>query len=94
MKNALSPSEFASIHLRIAVIYKAIELNDEAIDEAETALRYNPSNTEALFVIESALKKRAKPQALVNIYREILAIDSTNRIARMRLDSLQQTVPK
>lgn len=88
LRSASSPEEKSKLHLSLARIYQQIELNDEAIDEAERALRYAPDVPDALLVMARMYeRKSALPTALAE-YHAYLQARPDDTAARARVDSL------
>lgn len=73
----------------MANLYDKTELFDEAIDEAELALRENPNNADALSLIAQIHEQHSRYPVAEKTYRQILSFDPNNNGARAHIDSLQ-----
>ena len=72
-------------HLAIAQSFKTVDLPDEAIDEAQRAVREDPRNIEAWLFQGRLFEERKLPFAAQWAYRQALAIDPQNPTAKAKL---------
>ena len=87
--NSHEGNDRSRLHLAIANCYKKTELFDEAIDQAELALRQDPNNADALILIAQIHGQHARYPVAEKFYRQILSFDPNNNVARSQIDSLQ-----
>ncbi len=86
---ALTPSpERARLRLRMATIYRDIELPDECSDEAEAALSDDPGYAEALLFLAETYAGEGYPGRAVGFYRRYLGLVPDDTLAAAAADSL------
>ena len=78
-----------NLHLGIARSYKSVDLPDEAIDEAQRALRENPRCTEAWLYQAQLFEEQKAPRAARAAFQRALEIDPTNTMAKSRLSTMK-----
>ncbi|HLX12714.1 MAG TPA: glycosyltransferase family 39 protein [Bacteroidota bacterium] len=84
------PSERCRLRLKIAAIYRDIELPGVSIDEAERAIHEQPSNVDPYLFIATILDGQQKIVAAKRAYEEVLNIDPNNRLATEKLSQLKR----
>jgi len=94
LQSAQSPIARSSLHWEIGVQYKLIELNEEAIDEAERALRDDPKNLEAYILMAQMFERKSNLRMTNRIYSQALFVDPGNIFIRAKLDSVQREFSK
>jgi len=87
LRLASSPIRRSELHLRIARSYETIDLPQEAIDEAQRAVREEPSSTEAWLFQARLFEKRGVQRAARNAYRHVLKLDPTNAEAAPKINT-------
>lgn len=85
-----NPLERSRLHYTIANLYYQIELNEEAIDEAEKALGENSRNIEALILMGDVFKRKNNIRMAKRAYQKAIDIDSLNIMVISKFDSLKQ----
>jgi tetratricopeptide (TPR) repeat protein len=83
LRTSISPLQASDLQLHVARIYQAIELPDEACDQAERALALNPRNASAMILLGQMFESRAKYPAAARWFNTALAIDPSNTDARV-----------
>jgi tetratricopeptide (TPR) repeat protein len=87
---AATSIERSRLYVATANYYEKIELNEEAIDEAEKALHENPENMNALFLIAQVFERKLALRSAEQTYREILLRNPTNAFITAKVDSLHR----
>jgi tetratricopeptide (TPR) repeat protein len=82
LRTDISSQQASDMQLHIARIYQAIELPDEACDQAERALALNPRSTSAMILLGQMFESRSKYPAAARWFNAALAVDSSNPDAR------------
>jgi tetratricopeptide (TPR) repeat protein len=85
LRRTSSPARRCKLRLAIARLYEAVDLPEEAIDEAQRALRDNPSSAEAWLFQAQAFDRRKAERAARNAYQQVLRLDPANALAVSRL---------
>lgn len=83
-----SPRERSALRLRMAAIYRNIELFDEAYDEAEAALADHPPSPAALLFLADLYAKQGYSRRAFPFYRDYLVLVPDDSDVRARADSL------
>jgi tetratricopeptide (TPR) repeat protein len=81
--------EKSRLHLSLARYYRQIELNEEAIDEAERAIGLDSSNTQALIFLGEMFIQKGKPRPAIVYYGDAYTLDAHNVRASAIVDSLR-----
>jgi tetratricopeptide (TPR) repeat protein/4-amino-4-deoxy-L-arabinose transferase-like glycosyltransferase len=85
LRRAVDPRRRSKFHLAIAQSFKAIDLLDEAIDEAQRSLREDPRNVDGWLFQARLFEEKKLPFAARWAYRHALLIDPENPIAKARI---------
>jgi tetratricopeptide (TPR) repeat protein len=85
LRRLSDPVKRARIELAIAQSYQAVDLPEEAIDEAQRALREEPSNPEPWIFQGELFQKRKAEHAARAAYERALQLDPTNAIAKSKV---------
>ncbi|MBI1806920.1 MAG: glycosyltransferase family 39 protein [Ignavibacteria bacterium] len=88
LRTTSSSLENSKFHIAIGRLYKKIELNEEAIDEAELALRANPASVDAPMLMGEMFEIKRRLRMAADTYEQILKHDPQNHIASARRDSV------
>jgi tetratricopeptide (TPR) repeat protein len=75
-------------HTEIGYLYRQIELNEEAIDEAERALRFEPGNLKALKLLGEQFERKNNLRMAIHYYQTACIYDPGNWNLKTKLDSL------
>jgi tetratricopeptide (TPR) repeat protein len=87
LRSALTSQRRSAFHLSIARSFRSVDLTEEAIDEAQRALREDPHSVAAWLFQAQLLEDKEAPSAARLAYERVLGLDSTNTIARTKLSS-------
>lgn len=82
----------SELHLRTARLYRQIELNEEAIDEAERAVGEKRKNREAISFLVELFTIKKSPRARLFWLRNELELDPSNHLIRTKVDSLRNSL--
>ena len=85
----LPAKEKSRQHLSIAEQYRIIELDEEALDEAEKAQGEDPTNTAALAFIAKTFEQRFLFRSAGRMYRQIIVFEPGNASVLAKIDSLE-----
>jgi tetratricopeptide (TPR) repeat protein len=85
LRRSSNPQQRSAFHLSIARSYKTVDLPDEAIDEAQRALREDPDNTEAWLFQAQLFEEKKEPFAARSAYQHVLELDPTNVTVKTKL---------
>jgi tetratricopeptide (TPR) repeat protein len=77
----------STFHLSIARSFRSVDLPEEALDEAQRALREDPHSTAAWLFQAQLFEDNEAPSAARLAYERVLGLDPTNSIARTKLSS-------
>jgi tetratricopeptide (TPR) repeat protein/4-amino-4-deoxy-L-arabinose transferase-like glycosyltransferase len=91
---AQSSVEKSRLHLEMGKLYKQIELNEVAIDEAERALRDDPNNFEAYLLMAQLFERKSNLRMADRMYRQVLFRDPQNAYVIAKLDSVGRILLK
>lgn len=87
---ALPPSpERAAVRLRMAAIYRDIELFDEAYDEGEAAAAEDPGSDAPLLFLADLYNRQGYGRRALSIYTAIETLPGDHALPRERVDSLR-----
>jgi tetratricopeptide (TPR) repeat protein/4-amino-4-deoxy-L-arabinose transferase-like glycosyltransferase len=84
LRRGVDPTRSSRYHLAIAQAFKAIDLLDEAIDEAQRAVREDPRNVDGWLFQARLFEEKKLPFAARWAYRQALLVDPENPIAKAR----------
>ena len=84
LRHSVDPARRSKFHLAIAQSFKAIDLLDEAIDEAQRSLREDPRNVDGWLFQARLFEEKKLPFAAHWAYRQALLIDPENPIAKAK----------
>jgi tetratricopeptide (TPR) repeat protein len=84
LRRAIDPMLRSKFHLAIAQSLKAVELFDEAIDEAQRSVRNNPRSVDAWLFQAEIFEEKKLPFAARWAYRQVLLIDPEHPIAKAK----------
>jgi tetratricopeptide (TPR) repeat protein/4-amino-4-deoxy-L-arabinose transferase-like glycosyltransferase len=84
LRRAVDPTRRSKLHLAIAQSFKAIDLLDEAIDEAQRSLREDPRNVDGWLFQARLFEEKKVPFAARWAYRQALLIDPENLVAKSK----------
>ncbi|MBF8293938.1 MAG: 2 protein [Bacteroidetes bacterium] len=87
LRSALTSQQRSAFHLSIARSFRSVDLTEEAIDEAQRALREDPHSVAAWLFQAQLFEDKEAPLAARLAFERVLGLDSTNTIARMKLSS-------
>jgi tetratricopeptide (TPR) repeat protein len=85
LRRTSSPARRCKLRLALARSYEAVDLPEEAIDEAQRALRDNPSSVEAWLFQGQVFDRRKAERAARHAYQQVLRLDPANALAVSRL---------
>ena len=85
LRRTSSPARRCKLRLALARSYEAVDLPEEAIDEAQRALRDNPSSVEAWLFQGQVFDRRKAERAARQAYQQVLRLDPANALAVSRL---------
>jgi len=85
LRRLSNPLRRGEIRLAIARSYEAVDLPEEAIDEAQRAIRENPSSAEPWLFQGELFEKRKAERAAQVAFRQTLKLDPTNATARAKI---------
>jgi tetratricopeptide (TPR) repeat protein/4-amino-4-deoxy-L-arabinose transferase-like glycosyltransferase len=85
LRRSSNPQQRSAFHLSIARSYKIVDLPDEAIDEAQRALREDPLNTDVWLFQAQLFEEKKVPFAARSAYQHVLELDPTNAAAKTKL---------
>ncbi|MBI4546939.1 MAG: glycosyltransferase family 39 protein [Ignavibacteriae bacterium] len=83
------PIHRSRIHLNMARLNRTIELNEEALDEAERALGENHQNSDAMLFMAGLFEQKGRLRVARDAYREVLHLQPENSFALARVDSIR-----
>ena len=86
LRRASSPIRRCELRLRIARSYEAVDLPEEAIDEAQRAVRENPSSAEPWLFQARLFEKRKALRAAQSAYRQVLKLEPGNPEAARKIN--------
>ncbi len=81
--------ERSRLHFSLANVYSKIELNEEALDEAERALGEDHRNTTALLFIADMFERRSLFPSATQTYQQVISLEPDNTFARGRIEYLK-----
>lgn len=87
LQRALTSQQRSAFHLSIARSFRSVDLTEEAIDEAQRALREDPHSVAAWLFQAQLFEDNEAPSAARLAYERVLELDPTNTIARTKLSS-------
>ena len=85
LRRSSDPIRRSRIYLEMARSYEKVDLPEEAIDEAQLAVRENPSSAQAWIFQGELFEKRKAERAARAAYEQALRLDPTNAIARTKV---------
>ena len=85
LRRAVDPTRRSKLHLAIAQSFKAIDLLDEAIDEAQRALREDPRNVDGWLFQARLFEEKRLRFAARWAYRQALIVDPENPVAKAKI---------
>lgn len=85
LRRAPNPQHRSAFHLSIARSYRTVDLPDEAIDEAQRALREDPRNADAWLFQAQLFEDKKMPFASRSAYQHVLEVDPANVTAKMKI---------
>lgn len=85
-----SDSARSNLHCTIAAVYDQMDLKEEALDETEQALRYNPNNSDAMLLMAKVFERKGRPRAAIWAYRQVLLRQPQQPDALARTDALSR----
>ena len=75
-------------HLEMGIWYKKIELNEEALDEAERALSYDPENAGAYLLIAQVFERKSNLRMAVKYYKAVIINNPEDDLVSGKVDSI------
>ncbi|MCX6133911.1 MAG: glycosyltransferase family 39 protein [Ignavibacteriales bacterium] len=85
-----NPLRRSALYLSIARSYKIVDLPDEAIDDAQRALREDPRNMEAWLFQAQLFEEKKMPFAARAAFKEVLRLDPGHATAKAKLSPQKQ----
>jgi tetratricopeptide (TPR) repeat protein/4-amino-4-deoxy-L-arabinose transferase-like glycosyltransferase len=92
LKEARTPAERSLGHWRIGRCYQRIELDEEALDEAEQSLREVPGNVQALLLMAEVFEHKKCPRMALRAYRQAALADPSDAALEAKADSIQRVI--
>ena len=86
--------EKSNLHLKLGKHYKQIELNEEALDEAERALRDDANNSDAYILMAQMFERKSNLRMAERMYKQVLLREPQNEFAVAKIDSIHQSSKK
>jgi tetratricopeptide (TPR) repeat protein/4-amino-4-deoxy-L-arabinose transferase-like glycosyltransferase len=80
--------DISRYHTQIGYVYRQIELNEEAIDEAERALHFDSGNLQALLLLGEQFERKNNLRMAIRYYQSASVYDPSSWILKTKLDSL------
>ena len=80
--------DLSRYHAEIGSLYTKVVLNEEAIDEAERALRFYPRNLQALLLLGEQFERKNNPRMAIRYFTSAGVYDPNSPFIQMKLDSL------
>lgn len=88
LRTVEAPGGRSRLHMTLARLYRKIELNDEAVDEAERAAGEDPNGVDAWQFIGSIYDRRSRSRAARNAYLQVALREPKDALALAKIDSL------
>ncbi len=88
LRVSILPLQQMELRLKIIESYIAMGLRENAIDDLQSLLRLDPLNQPALHVLAELFEMKRRYEPALRSYKTILAIDSTNREVRQKVNEL------
>jgi tetratricopeptide (TPR) repeat protein/4-amino-4-deoxy-L-arabinose transferase-like glycosyltransferase len=85
LRRISDPVKRGEIRLAMARSYEAVDLPEEAIDEAQRSIRENPRSAEPWMFQGKLFEKRKAERAARVAYAQALRLDPTNAVARTKV---------
>ncbi|MBI5020097.1 MAG: glycosyltransferase family 39 protein [Ignavibacteriales bacterium] len=89
-----SVTEKSELYFNIGEQYKRIELFEEAIDQFERAVYYDPRNEPAFLSLGQVFETKSKFRVANKVYRNALEINPTNFALQNHIDSLELKIKR
>jgi tetratricopeptide (TPR) repeat protein len=80
--------DLSRYHTEIGSLYRKIVLDEEAIDEAERALRSDPGNLQALLLLGEQFERKNNVRMAIRYYTSASVYDPNSWSLKTKLDSL------
>ena len=89
LKFTASAQARSRLHLSKASLYKEIELNEEALDEAERAVREDSANSLAFVFQGEMYERRNQLRSALSMYKNARSADARSPIAKTKIGELE-----